>query len=319
MGRLTYTDLLNRHFRNIGKYDQTGDAQLLADFQANLGNRYQLVLANLASYINESERTDTTVASTQYYDYPPGIVSLDNIKITVGSRDYTLVPIYDQMTWNLLNAIDIQAGAIPQFYFPRKTDYGIWPIPQAAYTITFTTFDRDRNLLVEDYTAGTVTLTNADATLTGDGTTFTAGMVGRWFEVTDTSRAGHGLWYKIDSFTDTTHLELHRTWTSSTISSGVTYRIGESPEMPEEGHVILADGTAADFFSGLRSDVTKATWWENKFYTGSGNDNRREGEDIKGGLIGIINRYKNRDRSNLIYRQSVPVGEMDKLFATTIS
>jgi len=33
-----------------------------------------------------------------------------------------------------------------------------------------------------DYTTGTITLTDEDATVTGAGTTFTAGMVGRYLK-----------------------------------------------------------------------------------------------------------------------------------------
>ena len=178
--RTTYTDLLNAHFRHIGKYNQTSDAALLADFQYNLGQRYQLILASLESYINQEAGTLTTVADTQYYDYPPDIVSLDSVAVTVNSVVYPLTTIYDQGLWDWLNAITVQPTTFPQFVFPRKDDFGLWPIPQAAYTTTFNAFQRDRNLLVADYTTGTVTLTNADATVTGSGTTFTAGMVGRW-------------------------------------------------------------------------------------------------------------------------------------------
>ena len=320
--RLTYSDILTRHFTNIGKYGQTSDAALLSDFNSNLGTRYQLLLANLASYINQSPRTTTTVASTQYYDYPPGIISLDNISITVGSFTYTLSPIYDQALWNQLNAMQIQPSAIPQFYFPRKDDYGTWPIPQAStYTINYYTFDRDRNLSVADYTTGTALCTTSDGIVEGTGVAWSSAMVGRWFTITDTTVPGQGYWYRIASVTDGDTLELDRNWNTATMGSAATYRIGESPEIPEEAHILLASGTAADFYAGLRNDIAKATWWNNVFWTGDGNNNSRDKNDknISGGLIGLIKNYEDRDKSNLVYKVGRPLSPYYKVFASSIS
>jgi hypothetical protein len=291
----------------------------LADFNFNLGQRYQLILANIASYINESPRTDTTVASTQYYKYPPGIISLDNISVTIGNFTYTLSPIYDQATWNQLNAMQIQPTAIPQFYFPRKDDYGIWPIPTAAYTINFYTFDRDRNLSVADYTAGTALCTNASTAVVGTSTTWTAAMVGRWFTITDTTIPGQGYWYRVSGFTNTTHITLDRPWAAATIATS-TYRIGESPELPEEAHILLADGTASDYYAGLRNSPEKAVPWDNKFWTGSMSNTSRDKNEknISAGLIGLIQNYENRDKSNLVYKIARPRSMYWKVFSTSL-
>jgi hypothetical protein len=292
----------------------------LNDFKYSLGTRYQLILANLSSYINESNDSYTTAASTQYYKYKPGTVSLDNITITIGSMTFTLTPIYDQAIWNQLNALTIQPSAIPQFYFPRKDDFGIWPIPQDAYTMTPYQFSRDRNMTVDDETTGTVALTLDDETVTLSGGTFSEAMVGRWFTVTDTTKPGQGYWYRVATYTDTTHIELDRKWNAATLS-GATYRIGESPEIPEEAHILLPDGTAADFYSGLRNDQTQATWFNNKFWTGDGNNNSRDigSENVRAGLIGLINNYQNRDKSNLVYRNPVPVSPYFKVWASSIT
>ena len=318
--RLTYTSLKAAHLRNIG-VPTTTDATILADFNYNLGLRYQLIFGNLANYINQDQATNTTttVAGTQYYPLIPGVMTLDSLTVTIGSVTYTLTPIYDQAIWNQLNALTIQPSAIPQYYLPRKEDYGLWPIPQAAYTVKPYGFTRDRNLSVEDYSASTVTVTIADATVTGAATTFTADMVGRYFTVTS-EVPGHNYWYRIITFTSTLSIELDRPWHHAT-QAGVSYIIGESPEIPEETHILLPDGTAADFYSGLRSSTEKATWFNNKFWTGDGNNSSRNvgGEDIRGGLIGLINNYKNRDKNPLVYRQPGPISPYWKVWASSIS
>lgn len=318
--RLTYTDLKTMHFRNIGSPGQFSDATLLGDFQANLGQRYQLIYGSLASYINQDEQTASTVASQQYYYYPVGTVSVESATITIGSVKYTLTPIYDQYSWNMLNALTIQPTAIPQFIFPRKDDFGIWPIPQAVYTITFQRHFRDRNLLVDDYTTGTVTLTNGSVTVSGSSTVFTAGMAGRWFTITDTSAPGEGYWYRIGTFNGTTSLSLETSWAGSAGSS-LAYRIGETPELPEEVHSILPWGTAADYFAGLRSDLAKATQFNNMFWTGDANNSTRDfaSKNVVGGLIGLVRKYKDRDRDTIVQRQPSIISPQYKVWATTIS
>lgn len=302
--RLTYTDLRNQFLRNIG---QTGssDATVINDFNLNLGQRYQTILALMRNYVTQTYSTTTTVAGTQYYSYPPGMVNPETVVVTVGSVNYPMQIITAQFNWDVLNAITVQASARPQFYLPRRDDFGLWPIPQDAYTVTFNYHLRDRSLSIADYTDGTVTVTNASATVTGSGTTFTPAMVGRWFTITDVTEPGQGYWYRIASFTSATVVTLDRTYTGTT-GSGFTYRIGQSPEIPDEGHIILADGATADYYGGLRKDKESYTWWQNKFYTGDANNNsRREGDQsIKGGLIGLMNRYSDRNDVRIVNRRA---------------
>lgn len=318
--RLTYTGIKEAHFRNIGKSDQMSDTNLLADFNYSLSNRYQLIFGSLAEYINSEASTDTTVASTQYYDYPVGIQSLDEVTITIGSVQYPLTTIYSQHTWNLLNAMTIQPSSIPQFVFPRQYDYGIWPIPQDAYTITINSFTRDRSLSIEDYTDGTVALTAGDETVTGTSTTFTPAMVGRWFKVTTASSTGQGYWYKVASYTSATSIELTQKWAGATASS-LSYLIGESPDLPEESHVLLPDGTASDYYTNIRNDVVNGTAFNNKFWTGDANNNIRDidSKNVLGGLIGLVKRYKNRDRKILINRKPNVGSPSWKIWSTTLS
>lgn len=245
---------------------------------------------------------------------------MDSATITIGNLKYTLTPIYDQQMWNWWNALQIQPTAIPQFFFPRKNDFGIWPIPTGAYTITFQRFYRDRNLLVPDYLTGTVSLTNGSATITGSGTTFTPAMVGRWITVTDTSVPGEGYWYRIGAYVSATVLTMETDWAAISVS-GAAYRIGESPEMPEEGHTILASGTAADFYGGLRSDTAKATQFDNMFWSGSYSNSSRDITDknITSGLIGLRRKYADRERTNLVRRQPPMISPSYKIFAEVLT
>lgn len=54
-----------------------------------------------------------------------------------------------------------------------------------------------------DYTTGTVTITTVTGAVVGSGTTFTSAMVGCPFKAT-----GHTKWYRVKTFTDTTHITI---------------------------------------------------------------------------------------------------------------
>jgi hypothetical protein len=179
---------------------------------------------------------------------------------------------------------------------------------------------RDRNLSVADYSTGTVAVTNNSTTITGSGVTFTPAMVGRWFTVTDPTVSGQGYFYRLGSYVSGSVMNLETVW-SGTTSSGVAYNIGECPEIPEEGHMLLAYGATADFFSNLKNNEDSAARWENRFWTGDpSNTNRKFGDnDVLGGVIGLVNKYQDRNESHVIQRKKTVEYPGLKAFGITLS
>jgi hypothetical protein len=77
------------------------------------------------------------------------------------------------------------------------------------------------------YTTGTVTVDVTTGAVTGSGTTFTAGMVGKPFKA-----LGHTTWYRVKTFTSTTAIVIENdsddetsAYTGGAISAGATYEI----------------------------------------------------------------------------------------------
>lgn len=77
------------------------------------------------------------------------------------------------------------------------------------------------------YTTGTVTVDVTTGAVTGSGTTFTSGMVGKPFKAT-----GHSVWYRVKTFTDTTHIVIEddkddetSAYTGGAIGAGATYEV----------------------------------------------------------------------------------------------
>ena len=96
---------------------------------------------------------------------------------------------------------------------------------------------------MSDYQVGTVTVTNGDATVTGDGTTWTSSMVGRYFRVDNNGIGDSSKWYQVASFTSSTEIELDAVWEEETEAS-MNYTISMAPTaFPSEFHeFILYEG-----------------------------------------------------------------------------
>lgn len=322
--RLTYTTIWEQYLRNIGQANiSTSDpnyTSIKADFDLHLGMRYQMILSRMKDYMTQKTKTASTVANQQYYHYPVGIRNIEGIVVTIGNVNYPTTICSSQWQWNWLNALQVQPTAIPQFIFPRRDDFGIYPTPKDVYTMTFNYHYRDKTPSIADYTTGTVTVANGSVTVTGDSTVWTSAMAGRFLTITDPTNLGQGYWYRITSVESGTSLTLE-TGYDGTAGATLTYKIGESPEIPEEGHILLVDGPTADFYSGNRHDVETSTWFNNKFYTGDGqNSSRNYGDDtITGGLIGLYNNYTDRNSEVIIDRKKNIHPFMEQNWGMTLS
>lgn len=329
--RLSYQDLRYQHYRAINLANSDGtpktDANIDANFNMNLGQRYQLILAKMNNYKTVKPYSLTTSSNQQIYPMPPGLVTIEGGYITVGSVNYPLTPITSRYNIEQLNAIQIQASALPQFYFVEQDTFQIWPRPQAAYSGIIYYHFRDRNLSVPDYITGNVSLNTGSSIVTGaGGATFTAAMIGRWITITDTTVPGQGYYFRVMGFTDSAHVTLGGldgtpvVWPYANVVSAA-YRICETPELPEEMHIILSWGTAADYYAGMRKDMEGATYYNNMFYTGDPNLSSRDFDDkkIMGGLIGGINTYRDRDNRTIIHRRPRLNPLQYKVFATTLN
>jgi len=115
-----------------------------------------------------------------------------------------------------------------------------WPATPYNYPYEYT----KKLSPMSDYRTGTVTVTNASATVTGTDTFFLSNVVaGDYFRVDGNGIAESSLWYKIASVASNTQLTLETVYGESTESS-LDYTVSGSPkEFPTEFHeFILYDG-----------------------------------------------------------------------------
>jgi hypothetical protein len=192
------------------------------------------------------DRSFSTVGGQRYYQMPEDCIRPSAIVITIGNIDYPLTEIEDDDAWNRLIADDSQ-NDIPEFFHVKGADlYGIWPTPSTsdggaddpAGVLSYES--RMRRMSAADYTTGTVSVVNESQAIVGaGGAAFTSKMVGRKLIIEDAGdQDGRG--YEITTFTDATHLAVENFYDGES-ASGLSYRIGEVPDFPEEYHESLID------------------------------------------------------------------------------
>ncbi|MCP3681679.1 MAG: hypothetical protein GY861_03220 [bacterium] len=233
-------------------------------------------------------KTASTEADEQYYAYPPGLNVIDTVTI---DNDTTIPPlriIQNQKEWDLINSGPTTSG-IPSHIYMRARDYGLYPIPGDAYTLTLVGRFHPRAMSADDYVTGTATITQNSQALTGTDTVWTNKMIGRYFSEADSNSDVIGEYYRIGAFTSTTALTLEN-YFEDTALSGSNYVIAESPDLPEEIHEFIPYRVASVYYGTKRRDSKKAQEYLNFYYTGDWYNTRRKGQ-IEGGLLGFIQSY----------------------------
>lgn len=261
---LTYSNLLAECQAQAGDDTSTASTTI---FTTGLNQGLHQFRAALRREYTLERKTFSTVADQQFYQMPEDAVRIDKVTITIGNIDYPLTEIASDQDWYYINSRNTTTSEIPEFFYVRGQDeFGIYPTPASSVSNAGELVYQARvaDLGVADYTTGTIAVTNGDATVTGTGTTFTAAMVGRYLK--PTTSGDDALWYKIDTFTSATSIELENVF-GGTTGSGLSYTIGQLPNIPEEYHVNIVDYALYRYYL-RRRDREIATMFKADFEIG---------------------------------------------------
>jgi len=244
--------------------------------------------AILGIYFTEDLRTFTTVtdaiAGTSYQSYklPENYKKFGALYVTVGSNRYYADLIQDEGLWATLNSTTTNSTSdYVEFCFIRRDRIEFYPIPSSANIATFIYDSFSKPLVNDDYTTGTITtLTNGAMAVTAADSTFTSGMVGRYFRIDS-----DGEWYKIGAYGSATTLTLDSEYQGVSIAAGTeSYTIGQMPITPAETHE-LPVYYAVWRWALMKKDVQLAREYERAW---------------KEGVLEAQNNWANRDASGII-------------------
>jgi hypothetical protein len=201
-----------------------------------------------------SKKTDT-VADQKDYQLPRTVQRVIGVSYKYGDNYFPLIEVGSEKNWERLNAVPSATIGIPRFFYPKgKHVISIYPTPGEVVSEGLKVYfeARQGDLYADDYSAGTVTVTNGSTTLTHSAAGFTANMVGRYFHVTDGSDES---WYQIVDYVNTSTLTLENYYEGIS-GSGVTFTIGVVPDIPEEYHKSIVYYGVGQVY--LRRDPKKA-------------------------------------------------------------
>lgn len=219
----------------------------------------------------EATQNMTTVASQEGYQIPNKFRKLIDMYIYSGAGSssdtiYSPEMIFDPTRWKIVKQYKLGEQDVPYFTYVENTKYYIQPVPATTGNlITLRGRLNVRNLGIADYTTGTiVSVANEGTAVVGSGTTWTADMVGRYIQITQTTAAGggDGFWYEIGAFTDATNITLLKPYQGTTIAAGsASYTIGQVPVIPEAYQPAIEYRSTALYWQN-QNDITRAkTYW----------------------------------------------------------
>jgi len=282
-------------------------ATTLATFKTLLNLGYKFILADLGRSVTEKIQTANTVADQRAYLVPPDFMWIKTVTYTSGTTVYPLEEEESQEMWNIRTAYNISGTPSHFFIRPRfglgGTEILLDPRPSAVSTLTITYEAGDKDLARDKYTAGTVTATNASASLTGSGTTWIAPMTGRYFQVT--SETGDGMWYRVATRSSNTAITLENVYEGVT-TAALSYQIAEAFNLPEEMQILPVYYALQHFFAA-KGDKTQESKYIALFNAG-----------IQQGKL----RYATKSRSNIIrpkYYNRAPSLALPYFFPSTIT
>jgi hypothetical protein len=189
-----------------------------------------MFLNRLGRKFNKEYLTTSLVANQQYYQMSNGTLRISEIRCLNGTNYYTPELVTSEEEWNDMNTISTTGNYPTHYYIRGFNEIGLYPIPSTAVASGMIVSHEPQHvdLTQDDYTTGTITVSNGAVAITHSASGFTQNMVGRWLQVTDGS---DGKWYRIASFTSTSVVSLENYYEGIS-GSGRSFRIGEVMKIP---------------------------------------------------------------------------------------
>lgn len=225
--KVTFTDMQSIAKEIVGLTDATTLTKLKRDI--NIGA--SKFLAALGREYNRKSRFTNLEAGRQFYQLPEDGQKLKEVIVSTGGWSPPMEQIPDEHTWRQLNMMPV-TGQPTHFFIKGNDELGLFPIPGSTVTdgIELVFSPKHVELTQDDYTTGTLTVTDGNQTVTGSSVTFTEKLVNQWLQVTDGT---DGNWYRVSNFVGSTELTLENYYQGISGSSK-TYRIGQVVDIPEE-------------------------------------------------------------------------------------
>lgn len=227
----------------------------------NIGDR--LFHSFLNNYFVRKSKSANLEEGIDTYQLPPDCKKITGINyLDSNGRERPVTQIRSEMQWTALKTSQQSSNRIIHYFVRGADEIVLYPTPSQDVDDGLIIYYKPvgRQMTQDDYTTGTITMTDGEVTVTGVGTAFTDSMIGRVLRDTDGSS---GYEYRIAERTNGTEILLEEPF-SGISGGGKTYLIGESPLYPLEFHFAPVDYALQRYFE-LNGDPKAARYHESNF------------------------------------------------------
>lgn len=238
----------------------------LTQFKQDINIGYKRFDAAISRYFTRKQKFANLVAGQKYYQTPVDSIRITELSFVQSTGiEIPINQVRSEHDWRLMNLVTTYSSNYITDYFVYGNDQiGLFPTPSQNVTngLRFVYQPQDVDLTQDDYITGGVTVAANGIAVTGTGTSWTAAMIGRQFQVTDGT---DGQWYEIVSVTTATALTL-KTPYNGTTTNNTTYRISQVFIFPGEYDDVPVDYAMARFFE-FRNNPNRATYHSLRYQT----------------------------------------------------
>lgn len=258
----------------------------------------------------------TSVASQEAYELPIDTArnKITAVRLEESSTVFYTARIVESVAfWEYLQSLNTAASDVLRYVYIQGDQLLCYPKPaSASKTIRVRYQQSHKDMTQADYTTGTITsIANGATTVTGNGTTWTAGMAqaNGHIRITNIAAAGggDGYWYEIASRTSDTVLELVKNYAGTTLAAATAaYTIGELPLIPQSHDNVLLYRALALYYMQNEEDMTRA----NRFWLMyDGGFEAGLAPSVGGMLKSMMDAYSGTAEGGAAELPELPIGE----------
>lgn len=222
----------------------------------------------------EQDFSISTVASQQAYNLVPTIDKVLSVSVLVSTFRITPKLAPTLQAWDQICNTTVTTSNYPQWYFVYNGQISFFPIPSTSSTNAITVHARVKPIALSkaDYTTGTITtVAAAGTTITGSGTSWTAGMIGDYIRIdaSNSANKGDNVWYRISGVGSATSITIDRPYQGVAIAAGAaTYTIGQASVLPEAYDILPVYKAANQYFTSVQPMPGQADRFEKQYDKG---------------------------------------------------
>lgn len=258
---ITFTQMKEQAANLCGIYTTSAE---MTKISRDINTGVKLFQNAARRYWTRREKKTSLVANQQFYQFSSDMLRISSVRAKSGDAYYPLTQIRSEDEWDKLNMTPVGQTSTPVYFFIKGSDeVGLYPIPSTNVVdgLKVSYEPRMVDMAVADLVGKADVTQNSTVITAYTGTAFTENLLNDcWFTVTDGS---DGNWYKVVTFTDTTHLRIDNNYQGPT-KSAADILIGQCPSFPEEYHEAPIYYACKNFYL-MRKDLESSSMYSQMF------------------------------------------------------